>query len=253
MSFSPTRRSAAEATLGAFDPPMRDLLVPLLMYKSVFLGEWFVALASHERDVDVREALGSIHRDTLREAIELVEAARAWGDLPLDAGSLEAVVPVLQRRILQDLLELKEGSTEAVLYAAMRAPTDELRRLLVSLADRDRAHGDVLRALLGTAGAAARREGPESPGVREQRAGEGTLSRSIRKDIDGVRQAGHEPVRLVLSAITLRHLRDEQQVSPDGTAFDLPADVDFGWRGESYAIETSERVRLAELLSTQDP
>ncbi|HWH08703.1 MAG TPA: hypothetical protein VNX21_05845, partial [Candidatus Thermoplasmatota archaeon] len=153
--------------------------------------------------------------------------------------------------ILRDLLVVKEGNNEAVLYLAMRAPTDELRRKLVRLADRDRVHADVLRALLGAEvprDVEADAEGA-ALGAREARAGGGTLSHSIRQDLQRLQASGCQVVRLVLSPAAMRHLRDEGAIARDGTAFGLPVDVDFGWGGECHAFVTDERVRLSELLS----
>lgn len=253
MGSLPSRRSAADATLGAFQPPVRDTLVPLLLYKSVFMGDWFEEMLGQERDERVRATLAAVARDTFREAIEVIDTMRAWQGLPTEPDTMEALIQTLQRRILHDLLVFKEGNNEAVLYAAMRAPTDELRRKLVRLADRDRGHADAMRALLGTEPAPGVGAGPRTGvvGAREGRTPGGTLSASLRADLERFRASGTRVSRLVLSPGALRHLRDENLVQPDATAFGLPVDVDFGWAGEAHAFVTEERVRLAELLSRE--
>lgn len=250
---SASRRSAADATLGAFESPLRDTLVPLLLYKSVFLGEWFEALVRQEREAAVRSALLATGRDTLREAIEAIEAFRPWQAMPQDPDAMEDLVRVLRRRVLYDLLQLKEGNNEAMLYAAMHAPTDELRRKLVRLADRDREHANVIRALLGAhvPAEAPRDEGAAALGAREARSAKGTLARSVKEDLARLKSSGATVVRLVLSPTALRHLRDEGSVAPDGTVLGLPVDVDFGWSGECHAFATDERVRLSELMSKE--
>ena len=252
------RRSAADATLGAFEPPLRDALVPLLLYKSVFLGDWFEALARQEREEAVRRALLDVSRDTLREAIEAVDTFRPWQAVPHDADAIDRVVQVLQRRILHDLLQMKEGNNEAMLYVAMHAPTDEVRRKLVRLTDRDRVHANILRGLLGTAPVGHGRERGDndadeggSLGAREARSREGTLTGSLRADLARIEARGTAVARLVLSPAALRHLRDEGAVGSDGVALGLPVDVDFGWSGECHAFVTDERVRLSELLSRE--
>lgn len=245
------RRSVAEATLSAFEPPTREALVPILLYKSVFLGDWFEALVAREPDLDVRAALAAIARDTFRETIEFIDTMRPWRDIPHDPAVLEETTPVLQRRLVHDLLHLKEGNNEAMLYLAMRAPTDELRRKLVRLADRDREHANALRSLLGTQLPADPAPDDGAIGARERRAAAGTLLASVKADLARFQAANAQVMRLVLSPGALRHLRDEGVVERDGTALGIPVDVDFAWSGESHSFLTDERVRLSELLSRE--
>jgi hypothetical protein len=244
---------SVESALGGYGEATRGVVVPLLLYKSAFLGEWFEALVRRERDPSVRGTLVKLSESTLREAIELLDTMRRWDPLTADA---HALPETLQRQVIGDLVALKEGSNEAILHAAMRAPTDELRRALVRLADLDRVHADDLRALLATTSVRelTLRRRPESPlpaGAHEGRRPGVSLRASIQGTIRAIVDLGTSPARLTLSAAAYRHLRDEGEVRPEATAFGLPIDVDFGWSGECYAVVTGERVRLAELLTQE--
>lgn len=251
------RTDGAEVALGAFSVVTQSTLVGPLLYKSVFLGEWLQAVMRHHPEPSVRDALALMSRETLVEAIGLMTAMRAWDSRPPDDEVVERVVRSMQRQLLHDLLALKEGSNEVIVQLAMVAPTQELRGELLHLADLDRKHADALRVLLGAVASdelvSRRALGPDTPpqgqGVREDRPRERTLSATLKGDLRALQERGVLPARLILSPIALRHLRDEGVVGEDGTVLNLPADVDFGWSGECYAVVTDERVRLAELLS----
>lgn len=256
MIPGPERRtSGTEATLGAFGEFTRQTLVPILLYKSIFTGEWFNELVRQDPDRATREALVRMSQATLREAIEVLATMRDWesGQGDID-GSVE-FLEVVQRRVLRDLMRIKEGSTEVLVLAAMRAPTAATRDRLLYLADLDRQHADALRTLLG-----ANRLGESldrvpgggrgiSVGAHEGRGDAATLGERVRTLLGVVVEQGDRPTRLVLSHASLRHLRDEHHVAADGTVFGLPVDVDFGWEGECFSIVTDARVGLAEVLS----
>jgi len=241
---------SVEATLGAYHASSRRTLVPLLAYKGPFLAEWFGEIIRHEEDADVREALAGIARDTLRETIEILATMSAWEQTRIDPSPEHG--RLLQRRAIHDLLRLKEGSSEVVLLTGMQAPTQELRARLVALADRDREHADLLRRLLGSGALASLRARPQGDGqlgAHEGRTHGSTLAASVRARVREMEESGVRVDRLVLSAVSLRHLRDEGEVKPDGTALGLPVDVDFGWRGEGFALVTDARASLAEVVS----
>lgn len=250
MDSGPRRSGVVEAALGGFRGPTRRLLVPLVTYKSVFLGDWFEEVARQERDPATRKALLGIVRDTLVEAIELLETMRAW-ERGVSPGNDE-LASTLQAHALGELVELKQASTEALVLAAMHAPTAELRARLMRLADLDRQHAGIVRALMGVPEFPVQEHArdDESPlGVQRGRDPKATIARSVERAVQELRARGSTPTRLVVSGATLRHLRDEGVVLGDGTVHGLPVEVDFGWRGDVFAIETDERVRLAELLS----
>lgn len=236
----------------ALDAVSRDLLV----YKALFEGARFQALAIRTEDPAEAAILAAISRESAEEADATTRVIDAWNAKPVGA---EDVVRILRARMLADLLHLKESTTEAFLLAGMRAPTDTLRRAFVELADVDRRHADALRGLLGARripthelqDAASRRQGA-SAGAYAGREGEPTFSRRLARAVEELRADGQEPAGLVLSAVALRHARDEGLLGPDdGTALGLPVEVDFGWCGECFAVETRERVTLAELISAR--
>lgn len=250
------RPTHAEATLGAFPESTRSLIAPLLTYKSVFLGEWFTEVVRQEPDEKTREFLLRLSRDTLRETIQLLATMRAWDAARLPPERHEELASTLQRRLVEDLLILKEGSNEVVAYTAMHAPSRSLRDELLALADVDRVHADGMRALKGgpsmrRAQDRARRErdADETLGAHTSRGEHATLLASLRARVDAAEEAGARVSRLVVSDLALRHLRDEGAVAPDGRVLGRPVDVDFGWRGECYSLVTNERVRLTELLT----
>ena len=275
MDGRPPRAHLGETTLGAFDTRTRHLLVPMLMYKSVFMGEWFAALVRHERDASVQAALEHVSRDTLRETLEVLDVMRAWEAARVPREAEEDLIHHLNRRLLHDLMSVKEGNNEVLVMAAMRAPTQALRARLLELAERDREHADELRVLLGvdalttslrgvnaSAGGIHGARGDDddddtiagraSVGAAAGRAEGETLGATIAATIDELRDAGEAPARILLSHVALRHLRDEGAISPDGTAFELPVDVDLGWRGECFAVVTEDRARLSEILSMSE-
>lgn len=249
------REGAVEATVGAFPPPVRDLLVPLMMYKSTFLGDGFSTLVRNERDADARRTLQRIILDTLQEAIQLLDAMREWQKHPPEDDTAEELVVSLHRRAIEDLMVLKEGSAEAVILMAMSAPTAELRDRLHALADIDRKHTERLRALLGgkslpqRLAAAERKEGRPPLGAHVGRRGSATLAMSIQTSLAAFQERGIEVARVVVSSEAHRHLRDERVLEPSGRVFGLGLDVDFGWEGECYALITRERMRLAAVIA----
>ncbi|MEA3200560.1 MAG: hypothetical protein QOE90_1988 [Thermoplasmata archaeon] len=247
------RITEVEATLGGFSPAMRDVLVPLLLYKSHFLGDWFLALARQEPDPAMRGALLQVSRDTLREALEMLGVAKTWEGTRPDPARFEALARELQRRAMEDMLALKEGNTEAVVMAAMQAPTPPLREALMKLADRDRMHADELRTLIGanTVAESMLRRGRDegARGAHEGRAPGRTLSATVHASLERLAATGATPRRLVVSHGALRHLRDEGVVMPDATVYGLSVEVDFAWGDECFAISTSDRVSLAEIMA----
>lgn len=255
--------------MGAFDTRTRHLLVPMLMYKSVFMGEWFAALVRNERDAAVQAALEHVSRDTLRETLEVLDVMRAWESARVPPEAEDDLIQHLNRRLLQDLMSVKEGNNEVLVMTAMRAPTQALRARLLDLAERDREHADELRVLLGVdalttslsgvdgragGGRDGGRDDAQRPslGAAAGRAEGETLGTSIAATVHRLRDAGETPSRLLLSHVALRHLRDEGAISAEGTAFGLPVDVDLGWRGECFAVLTDDRTRLSEILSMSE-
>lgn len=243
--------AATEATLGAFEEPTRRILVPLLLYKSVFLGDWFDAVASREEEPAIAALLRRMSRETLAEAISLLAVMQEWEARQAPPDRDDMLARRLHHHALLDLLAVKDGNGEAVVMAAMQAPTEELRRSMLALAAADRRHAaqlrDVLRArhsmrTRSDAGAA------ETVGVRIGRGEAPTLRRAVELAIEDVTQRGVAALRLAVSPEILRGLRDEGVVASDGTVAGLNVDVDFGWRGEGFAIVTSERLPLASLL-----
>lgn len=236
--------------------PTKDLLVQMLLYKSVFTGRTFRMLAQREEPPEVREALELISRETLTETAAVAIRMRQWDRHPVAWDAIEECIQQARRRLLEDFLRLKEGMAEVGLLIAMRAPSDELRVQLVKLADVDRRHADRFRGLLGSN---LRAEGFEAAepaasaeplGAHEGRAGAGSLRAAVERAIEAIRQRGAEPTRVRVSADGARHLRDEGAIDPvTGQAFGLFLDIDMGWRGESFAVDTQERIGYAELLT----
>lgn len=252
------RISEAEVTLSTYSTFTRQALAPILLYKSLFLGDWFHQAVQHSADDSVRRVLTRVSTETLREMIEVLVAMRDWDAGQADPEAAQAFVQELNVRLLQDLLRVKEGGNELVMLAAMRAPTDAVRERLMRLADLDRVHADQLRVLLGArslltsidrASSSGKGAGSAAVGAHSGRDSGRTLGESIQHSLARMHDQGDQPERLVLSHVALRHLRDEGHVKQDGTAFGLSVDVDFGWEGECYSVITSSRVRLAELLT----
>lgn len=249
------RVGQAEAALGGFHPPMRDLLVPILLYKSHFLGDWFLAIARAEQDESLRSALLKLSADCLRESLGLLAAASEWDAMRPDPARLEGLARTLHTRAIEEMVLMKELTAESVLLAAMQAPTPALREKLRALADLDREHADVLRALVGadTVAQAESRRAPEGPlGAHAGRLPGRTLGSSLAAAIARVAQQGVAVRRVVVSPTALRHLRDEGEVAPDGTIQGFPAEVDFAWGDECFALMTTERVSLASILTRGD-
>ncbi|MEA3202319.1 MAG: hypothetical protein QOE90_3747 [Thermoplasmata archaeon] len=240
-----------DEAIGSLSPPMQDMLRALLLYKSVFVAPWFQALGAEETP-ETRAIYESIARETRAEAMEAASLIRRW-DESASTGAARDVTEHVLRRLLEDLLELKKSSTEVFLAAGIRSPNEELRRAFLQLASIDQRHANELRAALGV----KRPEDhlPESHAAGHSATGAhvgpfkpGTLSGAIRRSVEESQAAGHEPSRIVASALALRHLRDEGSVEPaQGTAFGLPVDVDFSWGGECFAVTSRSRLSLAEI------
>lgn len=230
---------------------LRGMARDLLVYKALLQDEWLNALARHAADPAEASVIEKLHRDARGEAQGVLDAMAAWG--ATGASSPEAAAR-LRTRMLTDLLYLKESTTEAVLLAGMRAPTNALRLEFVRLADIDRQHADALRALLGTPSVhsfqdATGTEG-ESVGAYGGRGDAASFSQRVSRAVADLRADGQDPCGLVFSAVALRHARDEGLLGrDDGTALGLPVDVDFGWRGECFCVQTRERVTLAEIIA----
>lgn len=242
--------------LEGLSPAVQELLLHLLMYKTIFAGEGFRSLARREDDPRVQEELLRIVGETAGEAVAASYVLREWDGLPLSDDALASAVAVTRVRLVEDLLRLKEGSTEVFLAAAMRAPTSALRERLLKLAALDRDHADALRKVMGTRVVAEQLNRPSpSPedapvGAHAGRAGAGSLTETIRRALAELRRDGAAPARLVVSAAALRHLRDEESLDEEhAEALGVPLDVDFGWRGECFAFLTRERVSYAEILT----
>jgi hypothetical protein len=247
------RAGLPEEELRGLAHPLRDAAADLLLYKSLFRGAWFEHLASHQADARVAETLRRMSRETEEETRQAIQSLQAWSPLP---SSVEEILPKLRADLIEDLLTLKESTTEAFLLVGMRAPTSELRRTFVALADIDRRHADALRALLGThrvehrLGASSRPQRGAAVGAHNQRAPHASLAQSVQRAIDDLRADGQEPARITLSAVALRHARDEGMLGPDdGTALGLQVDVDFGWRGECFAVRTRDHATLSEIIT----
>lgn len=240
--------------LESVSPPMRNLLNALLLYKSMFVGPWFAALSA-QVDPETNAAYMTIASETLDQAHAAADLIKRWDASPR-AETSQAVADKVMIKLLDDMLQLKRSSTEVFLGAGLTSPTDEMRKAFLDLADVDRRHAEVLRKLLGgpasprqmasdpprpTGSSDAIHTGPFSPG--------GTAG-TIQRALDRLRADGHEPVRLVLSNIALRHLRDEGGIKPNqGEAFGVPVDIDAAWDGEAFAITSRSRVSLAELAT----
>jgi hypothetical protein len=240
-----------ERALADLPPDLGHIARDLLAYKALLHGDWWGDLAERSGNEEEARVLRAIHLETLSEARRTLDAMAAWHRTPTPGGD---VVPRLRARMLTDLLYVKESTTEAYLLAGMRAPTNSLRNEFLRLADVDRRHADDLRALLGARSVERlQREGvPEgaSAGAYEGRGDAPSLSQRVVRAVEGLRADGQEPSGLVLSAVALRHARDEGLLGPDdGTALGLPVDVDFGWRGECFCVQTRERVNLAEIIA----
>ena len=251
MSNGGPRASGLDAAVGGLAADLALVTRDLLVYHALFQAEWWGALARLSGDAEEARVLGEMHREADAEAGRTVAAMQAWGRTPAPGDDVGARLHV---RMLADLLYVKESTTEALLLAGMRAPTAALRLEFVRLADANRRHADALRGLLGTRSVASLqrdgRAGTEAAGAYEGRADAPSFSHRIRRAVEDLRADGQEPCGLVLSPIALRHARDEGLLGPeDGTALGLPVEVDFGWRGECFCVQTRERATLAELIA----
>lgn len=238
-----------------FAPPMKRLVNALLLYKSMFVGPWFAALA-REEDPETSAAYLRISKDTARQARQATELIRQWGNHPQHE-TVEDVTKQVLTRLLQDMLELKKNSTEVFLAAGIRSPTEELRRQFLDLARMDREHADTLRELLGIRIPEKDRRAHADPPAIGPQVGPfeaGTLSGRLQKALEDAREHGHDPSRLILSSECLRHLRDEGVVMPHrGEIFGVPVDIDFSWTGEAFAVTSKERLSLAEIVTEANP
>lgn len=239
----------------ALTPPMRKLVNALMLYKSMFAGPWFEALTAEE-DPETRATYERIMSETTEQARRAFDLLHRWDGMS-EEGRAQRVTDQVLKRLLDDMLNLKKSSTEVFLGAGLGSPTEQMRREFLDLADIDRKHADALRAALGvhlpedpsssppiTSGYAGVHAGPFKPG---------TISETIRAAIEEARAAGHEPIRIVLSSMALRHLRDEGSVAPrQGDIFGLPADIDFSWEMEAFSIESRARMSLAEIVTEME-
>lgn len=246
-----------EKAAQGLSPPLHDVQALLLLYKSFFVGAWFEQLCRQQDDPDVRDTLLEISRRGVEESRAIIDTLQQWEGQRPQGDLLDRLRVQAREQFLRDLLRLKETATEVGLLAAMRAPTADLRDALVKSADVDRENGDKLRALLGMPTVPARRHDPpqegESLGAHGAGAPGDLVSSRVRRTMEALRERGDEPVRLVVSDLTLRHLRDEGVVrAAEGTALGLPVTVDFGWRGHCFAVLTGESVSLAELYTSQN-
>lgn len=243
------------ALLGGVSDPMRGLLLQLLLYKSIFMGSTFRELAEREEHAPTRDALVQLHAETAAEAAALTLAMRAWDAHPASDEGVASAAAEARMRFIDDLIALKDGVTDLGVSAAMRAPTDDLRRQILALADLDRRHADVLRELRGARTVAEHlaREPPRADapvGADRGRAPGEPLARSLERTLDALRSAGSAPTAVVVGPDGLRHLRDEGVVDADtGRIFGLPVEVDMAWRGECFAVETADRIGSAELVA----
>lgn len=246
---------ATPALLGRLEPPLRDLLRELLLHKSLFVSDWFLTLAAHD-DAEEARVFRRIGTETLHEGREASAELEAWSRVHVDPDRTERVADEVRQTLIQALIALKEASTEAFLHAAMNAPTERIRDNLTNLADIDRRHADELRVVLGTATVADKlakaraMERDLACGAHQGRYLPGTLGQSVRRTLVRLRERDAEPTRIIVSAESLRHLRDEGLVE-ENTVLGLPVDVEMSWAGEGFAVLTGERVTLAEIITAQ--
>jgi hypothetical protein len=240
--------------LESVTPALRELATPLLLYKSLFMEKWFNLLREQDPDARTRDVFTRIQEETNEEAREFIALLREWDAFP-DHGNAEKAAGDLHLRLLEDMLKLKERSTEGFLAAGLQAPTEELRNEIIRLADMDRAHADDLRDVL-VERAAARHAAPKDAasgpvnGVHVGPFPRGQVGERIRETLDRMRANGDAPTRIILSDTTLRHLRDEGTLdAQQGTLHEIPVDVDFAWAGECVVVQTHERLSLAEIVT----
>lgn len=229
--------------------PAREFLLHMLLYKSVFIGQSFRTLVGRETSADLRERLLRISDESVAEAAAVAALVREWDTHPGVWEQVSVTKAATRAQLLHDLIRLKEGMTEAGLSAALRAPSEAMRARFLKLVDIDRRHADELREFLGATTTAAFREAQEHGlGAHDARDRRSSLSAAVRARLDQLRAKGAEGLRLIVSGEGLRHLRDENVIAEDGRCFGLPIDIDLGWEGDVYAIQTDERLTYAELV-----
>lgn len=249
------RAPFGDLDVDSLTPPMRRLVKALLLYKSMFAGPWFAALSMEETQ-PTRAIYDRIMRETTEQAGRAANLLHDWDASP-QREKMEDVTQQVLKRLLDDMLTLKKSSTEVFLGAGLGAPTEEMRRAFLELADIDRRHAEDLRGALGvhlpTVPAEQRHQTTGYVGVQAGPFPPGTISDTIRSALDAARESGHEPARLVLSSMTLRHLRDEGSVAPSqGDVFGVPVDIDFSWDDEAFTIASRSRVSLAEIVTEME-
>lgn len=231
--------------------PAKDILLEIILYKSLFTGRGFRSLAAREDDKE-REALVQLSDETRAEAAAAALLVRLWDQHPISYDEIEGVAHVSRRRRLRDMVVLKEGMIETGLAIAMRAPTAQLRDQFLKLVDIDRKHADRIRGLLERPTTEEHLREPPHPGAplgaHAGRAPSTSLSGTIHQRLEEIRRLGGDPIRIVASAETARHLRDEGVISPDGRVFGVWLELDMSWRGETFALETTDRLPYAELI-----
>lgn len=230
----------------------QEFLLHMLLYKSVFIGATFRTLVQRETDPDLRTRLLRISDESVAEATGVASLVHTWDTRPGVWDHLSATKRMTRAQLLHDLIRLKEGMTETGLAAAMHAPTATLRDRFLKLVDIDRHHADQLREFLGKTTTAAFRAAHEHGlGAHDARDRRTSLSGAVKERIEQLAAKGTAGRRLIVSADGLRHLRDELAISEDGRCFGLPIDIDLGWQGDVYAIQTEERLTYAELVVAQ--
>ncbi|HEX2022094.1 MAG TPA: hypothetical protein VHH36_05230 [Candidatus Thermoplasmatota archaeon] len=227
----------------------QEFLLQMLLYKSVFIGHTFRTLVKRETSPELRERLLRISDESVAEATAVAALVHEWDMHPGVWEHVSVTTRETRAQLLHDLIRLKEGMTEAGLCAAMRAPTGPLRDRFLKLVDLDRRHADELREFLGKTTTAAFREAQEHGlGAHDARDRRASLSGAIRARLAQFAAKGAEGRRLIVSGDGLRHLRDENAITEDGRCLGLPIDIDLGWEGDVYAIQTDERLTYAELV-----
>lgn len=243
-----------ELAIDALSPSMRRLVNALMLYKSMFAGPWFAAL--EEEDTETRAIYRRIMEETTEQARRAFELLHRW-DGASDRGRAEELTEQVLKRLLEDMLSLKTSSTEVFLGVGIASPTEEMRREFLELADIDRQHAEALRKALGARLPEDRSASTASikgyAGVHAGPFAPGTLSATLRNALEEARAARHEPTRIVISSMALRHLRDEGSVAPrQGDVFGVPVDVDFSWEKESFSITSRARISLAEIVTEME-
>lgn len=242
----------AELTLSLFEglsEPAKEFLLHMLLYKSVFVGDSFRMLLRRESSPELRTRLMRISHGSAKEAAALSTLVREWDGHPGVWDHVSVATKETRAQLLRDLIRLKEGMTEAGLFAALRAPSESLRDRFLKIVDEDRRDADDLREFLGKTTTVAFREAEEHGlGAHDARDRRASLSGAVRARLAQFEAKGARGLRLVVSGDGLRHLRDEHVISEDGRCFGLPIDIDLGWEGDVYAIVTDERLTYAELV-----